>query len=484
MVYTARVFCVSLKYLRISRVVLMAIFFASFIVGIAISLVGIGFCGLIWPASALILILFCRRRLAAIALPCAVIAGLVLGVWRGSEVLAQVHVYKSYIGQKVQLKGKVAEDPYYNAKNQMVIVVEDVGIGNRHLPGCVRVTTASAVKPARGDTIYASGKMNEGFSKYPASMYFASVNIAEQSVNPILQLRRIFAANVQNLLPSEQAALGLGFLLGVKSQISDDLNNELKALGLTHIIVASGYNLTVLVRLARRLFAKMSHFQTTFASLCMIAGFVGVTGLSSSMSRAALVAVLSVWALHYGRRIHPILLILIAAAITGAINPFYIWFDIGWWLSFLAFAGVLLLAPLLQSRIYKKKQPKLIGQLFLETVSAQILTLPLLVFIFGNVSILALPANVLVVPLIPLAMLLTFLTGVFGQILPYIAWPAIWLIGFICQTVHLLASVSWASVSVNISLLVFILLYVLIVAIGAALWLRTRHDYLSRSVVE
>lgn len=484
MIYTARVLFISLRYLLLSRVALMVVGFACFIVGIGLSAANIYLSGFVWPVVAVVCIILCWRRLALLALPCAIAAGLLLGIWRGSEVLSSAQSYKTYIGQKVNMVGNVADDATYNDKNQLVFVLESVSIGGKQLPGSVRVTTIQAIKPSRGDVIEVSGKMYSGFSKYQATFYYANVKIVEQTANPILQLRRIFAANVQSIMPSEQAALGLGFLLGVKSQINDDLNDQLKVLGLTHIVVASGYNLTVLVRLARRIFAKISHFQMTLASLLLIAGFVGVTGLSASMSRAALVASLSVLAWYYGRRIHPLLLILLAAAVTGAINPFYVWGDIGWWLSFLAFAGVLLLAPLLQSRIFGKKQPKLIGQIILETISAQIVTLPLLVYVFGSLSVWSLLANVLVVPLIPLAMLFTFLAGVLGQVLPYIAWPAIWLIGSICNVVRLLASAKWAAISLNISLLVFVLLYCFIVLTCFVLWWKTKHDYLSRSVIE
>src|SRR5205807_2186671 len=103
----------------------------------------------------------------------------------------------------------------------------------------------------------------------------------------------------------------------------------------------SGYNLTIIIRGLNRL--KLgSKYQRLILSLAFIAFFVLVTGFSASIVRAAIVSTLSLWAWFYGRKIRAVLLIAFTAALTGLINPFYIWGDLGWYLSFLAFFGVLI----------------------------------------------------------------------------------------------------------------------------------------------
>jgi len=362
--------------------------------------------------------------------------------------------------------------------------IEQVAVQGKALPGKIRVKTLAPVDPRRGDIVEVKGKLYDGFGNYQAAVYYAEVRVVQAANSPIDVLRREFAARIYSLFPDAQAGLGLGFLVGLRSALPESLDEQLKIVGLTHIVVASGYNLTVLVRLARRLFAKVSHYQMTIASLALIAGFVAVTGFSPSMSRAGLVTSLCVVAWYYGRRVHPALLITLAAAITAAINPLYVWSDIGWWLSFLAFGGVMVLAPLLQRRIFGEKEPKFIGQVVIETVCAQLTTLPLILFIFGDLSVISVVANVLVVPLIPLAMLLTFIAGVLGPLVPYVAWPAIWLLGYICQLVQWLASISWASMPLTINLPIFIALNVSMVLLGLLLWRKTRYDYLGKSVIE
>src|SRR5581483_4964968 len=148
-------------------------------------------------------------------------------------------------------------------------------------------------------------------------------------------------------------------------------------------------------------------------------------GFSASIVRAALVSILSLWAWYYGRRVKPMVLISLAAAITALWNPFYIWADLGWWLSFLAFFGVLVISPLITNRLFKKT-PKLFTLVFLETLSAELMTLPLILMTFSQLSIVALIANLLVVPLVPLAMLLSTVAGAAGFITPQIAgWLAL-----------------------------------------------------------
>ena len=151
----------------------------------------------------------------------------------------------------------------------------------------------------------------------------------------------------------------------------------------------------------------------------------------------------------------------------------------------LAFTGVLILAPLLQRRIFGERKPTLVAQLVIETIAAQVLTLPLILWVFGDLSLLAIIANVLVVPLIPLAMAATFLAGMVGVWIPVFfaalaSWPATLVLSYITQVVTLLASISWAQISMPISLPLMVGLYVIILL----LWWHTKYSFLSRSMFD
>lgn len=219
----------------------------------------------------------------------------------------------------------------------------------------------------------------------------------------------------------------------------------------------------------------------------MIIGFMAVTGLSPSMSRAGLVAGLSLAAWYYGRTIHPLVLLPVSAAITLLINPQFGWGDLGWQLSFASFAGVIMLAPLLHSYFFGNKEPSAFRQILIETLSAQIMTLPLLMMSFGVISNVALIANMLILPFVPLAMLLTFMSGVlvFVPIIGVlIAIPTTWLLGYMIQVTNWTAGFEWAQMEVSINLWQCAALYVALIL--AMIWMKkqTKLDLAKINIVE
>ena len=248
-------------------------------------------------------------------------------------------------------------------------------------------------------------------------------------------------------MPEPEASLGVGFLVGEKAALSTDLIEQMKTVGLTHIIVASGYNLTILVRFSRRLLARRSRYLALAGSLSLVVGFVLISGFSPSMNRAAVVTLLTLVAWYYGRNFHPIKLIFYVAALSALAYPVYVWGDLGWLLSFAAFAGVLVVAPLVTRLFYAKNaEPGALVRLLIETMSAEIMTLPIIVAAFGYVPVLALVANVAVAPIIPFAMFFTFVAGVVGiisSVLAIVAMPASILIAYVVAVVEYLSSPLW-----------------------------------------
>lgn len=442
---------------------------------------------LVW--SALVLVLVACTRFAIVALLAAVLAGFIVGLWRGGEILDQQDQLQSLVGRRIVLQGEVAADPAYDDKGQLDIRLHQVSINGRSFMGVVRVKSFSPTSVQRGDIVQATGVLQAGFGNYQAALYFAQLQPITRTGSWFEIARRYFASVTYTNIPEPQASLGLGFLLGLKSSLPDSLDDQLKVLGLTHIVVASGYNLTILIRLSRRIFQKISKFQAATMSGGLLAAFLAVTGFSPSMSRAALVTGLALVAWYYGRRINPILLLLIAAAVTAGLNPLFLWFDLGWWLSFLAFAGVLLFAPLLQRRFLGKAEPRLVTQVIFETIAAQLFTLPLILWVFGDFSVLALLANILIVPLIPIAMTATFLGGVISFLVPpvlagLVAWPATIVLSYMTQVITLLASVEWATLPVTITTLGMLSLYALLGVVVMLLWIRVGRSILPRSIVE
>lgn len=419
-----------------------------------------------------------------------VMAGLLVGWARGGATQAELALYEPYYGASVHVSGTVAEDTSMGPRGDQRVYIHTVHIGDAHLAGKVWISTGAAADIKRGDRVTFSGQLQEGFGNVPASMFRAQLVHAERPLHGDVprEVRDWFAAKIRRAIAEPEASLGIGYLVGQRSTLPEDLDQNLRLLGLTHVVVASGYNLTILVRFARRSLAAKSKYAAAAAATAMIISFMLVTGFSPSMSRAGLVAGVSLLAWYVGRNVQPMVLLLLATAATALLNPAFVWGDIGWYLSFLSFAGVMLLAPLLKHYFWgKDAQLGTVPSIVLETMSAQLATLPLIAFVFGQYSPLALPANVLVLPLVPLAMLLTFAAGV-GVVLwapaaAVVGWPAEFVLRYMTGVVDWLSRVPWAHGEVSVSFVGLLAGYGALIGTGYVLWRRTRHNYGKDNIV-
>lgn len=422
--------------------------------------------------------------------PLIIIAGLIVGFWRGSLLQSRLVVYRGLVGHSVTVHGKVTDDPDSGRSGETLLRLGDVTINGHEVTGKVWVSTTRAGDIKRGDIARVKGVLSKGFGSFAAVMYRANV-VGWQRPEPgdvARQVRDWFADKIRLGISEPQASLGLGYLLGQRRALPTELQQALVVTGLTHVVVASGYNLTILVRLARRLFEKISKYLSALSATVMIAAFMAVTGASPSMSRAGLVSGMSLAAWYYGRKFHPLVILPFAAAMTVLIDPTYAWNDLGWQLSFTAFAGVMILAPLMQRYFFGDKDPGTIRQILGETISAHIVTLPVLVLAFGQFSNVAIFSNLLILPLVPLAMLLTFIAGIGTIFAPVCAaalgFPAQAVLIYMTGVVHYFASLSWAQTIIEIQPWEVWLSYAFIVFICVYLWRVTKYDLRNANIVE
>ncbi|HEU0266872.1 MAG TPA: ComEC/Rec2 family competence protein, partial [Candidatus Saccharimonadaceae bacterium] len=418
------------------------------------------------------------------------VSGLCIGMWRGDVVRHTMMVYQHIVGKTVMLDGSVAEDPDTDKSGSMTVRLHDVLINGHTLPGEVWVGVVGKKPIERSDRVVVKGKLLAGFASFGASMYRADVVKIQRPVpgDVALHVRNNFADHVRQGIREPAASLGLGYLVGQRRALPPKLDDALRIAGLMHVVVASGYNLTILVRLGRRLFARVSKFLAAFSSSALIVGFYAVTGASPSMARAGLVAFLSLAAWYYGRRFHPLVLLPLAAAVTLLVDPSYGWNNLGWSLSFAAFAGVMILAPLGQAYFFGSKKPSTVRQILGETITAQIATLPLLVSSFGVFSTVAIFANLLILPLVPLAMLLTFITGIAGYILPdlvhIIAFPAQILLDYMVWVAEYFANLPWSQIETAWNGWIVALYYVVLLGVAFWIWRATKLSLRDSNIVE
>lgn len=476
------------RYRRFHISILIGWLCCGVLIGIAVGRLAPWFVAWWWIAAALLLVPIAisqRRWWSAVLM---IFAGLLIGWQRGSNEVIALSGYGEYIGKATIISGSITDDPQRNKRSQTEFSLGSIAVNGEPMAGRVYAAIVGTHELKRGDSVILKGKMSEGFGSYQATMRYSQVVVQKTGATPIRDIREQFSSGVRAVVPEPEASLGLGFVVGQRSALPPELDEQLKIVGLTHIVVASGYNLTILVRFARRLLAKYSRFMAMSVSSGLVIGFIAFSGLTPSMVRAGAVTLLSLLAWYYGRRFHPLILIALVAASSAYIDPIYLWSDIGWYLSFLAFIGVLIVAPLMVSRLYGVRKPGAIAQLLLETVAATIMTLPLILMTFERLPILTLLANVLVAPVIPFAMLATTVAGVAGMLAPHVlvflGIPATIIIGYVVWVVETLSDISWAQVDMSIPLAVMITAYVLIVIVMWMWWHKTRHNFMTSSIVD
>jgi competence protein ComEC len=271
----------------------------------------------------------------------------------------------------------------------------------------------------------------------------------------ILFIKEKLIYTVNRILPEPQAAFLGGLLYGARRGIPKDLMEKFNITGTTHIIAISGYNITILAALLMRItrIIGIARKKSFWISLFGIFFFVILTGASASVVRAALMGCLVLLASQTGRASKTTNALVFAAAAMLFLNPKILAFDVGFQLSFAATAGLIFLTPVLEK--YFNRWPSLFGvkESLITTLSAIIMTLPLILYNFGRISFIAPLANLLILPAIPLTMALgsiAVLGGLIyvglGQVLAWLAWL---FLSYIIKGVEILAKIPLASLEVD-----------------------------------
>ena len=248
--------------------------------------------------------------------------------------------------------------------------------------------------------------------------------IAEDGGNFVIQGRDWFKKRIESVLPEPEAGLGISYLLGVRSGLSDELNDNLRAVGLVHIVVASGAHLAILVEFAKKICGKVSRGFGVVCSVGFVLLFMCMVGWTPSILRAGIMMILTLVTWYYGRRIAPWRIILLVMAVTLIINPSFVT-NLGWLMSFASYGGIMILGPKLIKAFYGTKKPGFIASIIITTISATIMTLPITLYYFGQISLISVVANLLILPTLPYAMGMVFLTGVVAG-LPVVESAVAW----------------------------------------------------------
>ncbi len=447
--------------------------------GVGLSIAGYSLISNWYLLSGLVLIGLLKKR-SVVTLMVLILVMTGVGWHRGTEFALNKQAYLALYGHKLTLKVTALNDAGYGSLSQFSFDGGQVSLADGHrLVGKLQISGFGTNSVLQGDELMVTGKLMSSRGAYQGRMSYAQMTVIKHQPSIIAEVRRKFSAGMQTALPEPSASFAMGLLIGQRTTLPANIKQDILSVGLTHIIAVSGYNLTIMLGASQRLAGKRSKRLKTYMSFGLMAVFLLMAGASASIVRAAIVSTLSIAAGYYGRRIKPLNLILIAAAITAWANPFYVWGDASWFLSFLAFFGVLVLAPLLVSRVHPAWQNMVLVMVAIESFCAEIMTLPYVLYTFGQMSLVGLPANVMVVALVPLAMLLSVVAGLGGMLSTagagWLAWPANIILTYMLDIAHLLSKIPHSFLQkLSLSAGKMIGLYVVVIIVTFSLMAKTK----------
>ncbi len=340
--------------------------------------------------------------------------------------------------KNIALHGVVVREPVSDGEKQKVMLrVDKVSFGSTTKQVDTRVLLSTHAFPefSYGDYVVATGTLRvpgrieaDDGRMFDYQMYlfkdsithtlsFASIKKIGEEGKSILTilfgLKRRFVESIRNVVPEPEAGLLAGILLGTDA-LPKTITDQFRTAGLSHIIVLSGYNITVV---AESILVVMKYVSVRFAfgaSLFGVIFFVLMAGSGASAVRAGIMASIALLGKQFHKTYNVSRALLLAVWGMVMWNPFILLYDPSFHLSVLATIGVMYVAPIVLKHISFITEKYGLRELSATTLGAQFSVLPYIVYMSGNFGVFAFPANFVVLPFVPLTMLLGFCTAIAG----------------------------------------------------------------------
>lgn len=369
--------------------------------------------------------------------------------------------------------------------------------------GVVLVTANRFPKIEYGARVTVTGKLEEPFesAEFSYKQYLAREGIhstmfwprvevsAENQGNlfytSLLQFKANANATISRIVPAPESAVLQAMLFGDRTFLPDRLLEDYRTVGLSHTIVVSGFHVSIIMLLV----LEFTQLFTTprwsiWMTLLLLSAYAVIVGLKPAVLRAILMSM--AFLLGYvwlGRRSSALAISALVAFLLTVVDPKLLSL-VSFQLSFSAVLSLILYST--SFRDWMQTRLKLflgvsvlssylssIITILAMTLSAQLLTLPLVAWYFGQISLISIIANVIVVPFLPIIMILgsiaTFLGMVVEPLGSVIGW-FVWLpLRYTITVVELFARVPFASVPVQVSTFSVGVIYFVI---GVVSWYR------------
>lgn len=330
----------------------------------------------------------------------------------------QSNEYSQLFGQSIDIEGLIVDDPNITSAGNQAIVMRPDGFSQN-----MRASLFHHGYLKKGDRVWIRGqiKQPENFSSFNYVSYLEMNNIFAElakakiivvqpagfGVGTFLDSVRFWVIReVSENFSKTNANLILGMLIGYSQKLSLEITEAYRRVGLTHILVVSGFNLTIVAASFGFTAWVIGRKASDILSLFIIWVFVVLSGSSGGVVRAGIMVSLFLIARLFSRLHLSPLALLFAVVVMSVFNPLRLFYDIGLQLSVTATFGVLSAHRL---RIQLEKEGWL-AEILWPTLGAILYTAPIVGYYFGTFSLISPLANLIILPEIPILMLLGFLS--------------------------------------------------------------------------
>jgi competence protein ComEC len=398
--------------------------------------------------------------------------------------------FDNVIGEQVLLRGVIVEEPDTRENNvHLTIAIDSVKeeSGWRATKTKALVIAPFFPESRYGDRIELLGELkkpknflNENGREFNYVSYLAKDGIFYQMFLPratfvssgngnkiketLFAIKREFLLSLGRLIPEPEASLAGGLIVGAKRSLGSELLEQFRATGIIHIVVLSGYNISIVADAITRALSFAPRVLGIGLGALSVVLFALMTGASATVVRASLMALLVLLAKSTGRVYEITIALFVAGFLMLFHNPKILVFDPSFQLSFLATLGLIYLSPRIEK--YFHIVPSVWGfrGFAIATVATQIFVLPLLLYQTGQLSVVSLPVNLLILALIPITMFFGFLAGIVGLASTLLAMPFAFityaLLSYELKVVEIFGALPFVNISVHgVSFFVVVLWY-------------------------
>lgn len=266
----------------------------------------------------------------------------------------------------------------------------------------------------------------------------------------VINTKKKFKDIIDKNLSLPQSGLLEAMLLGYRREISPAITDQFSKAGVSHIIAISGLHITIMAGLLFYLLMALGvpRQKSFWPALVILFLYVVMIGFRASAVRALIMGAVLFYALKIGRLKKSINVLVLAAVVLLLINPKLLIFDVGFQLSFLAVLGILYFYPLFEKWLKFIPDKGKVRSLICLTLSAQVLTLPLIFYYFGYVSFVSPLANLLIIPVLPVVMvggMIMIFLGLIWSNFAFVSGIFLWLVlSYVIKVTEILSQIPFS----------------------------------------